>query len=47
MTQYNVVPGEQDGQAVEIVSGVAAGETIAVSNTFSLKAELAKPRDED
>jgi len=43
----NVVPGEQDGQAVEIVSGVAAGETIAVSNTFSLKAELAKPRDED
>jgi len=43
----NVVPGEQDGRAVEIVSGVAAGETIAVSNTFSLKAELAKPRDED
>jgi membrane fusion protein, heavy metal efflux system len=42
-----VVFGEQDGQAVEIVSGVAAGETIAVSNTFSLKAELAKPRDED
>jgi membrane fusion protein, heavy metal efflux system len=43
----NVVPGDQDGQAVEIVSGVAPGETIAVSNTFSLKAELAKPRDED
>jgi cobalt-zinc-cadmium efflux system membrane fusion protein len=43
----SVVLGEQDGQAVEIVSGVAAGETIAVSNTFSLKAELAKPRDED
>ena len=43
----NIVPGEQDGQAVEISSGIAAGETIAVSNTFSLKAELAKPRDED
>jgi len=43
----NVLPGEQDGQIVEIISGVAGGETIAVSNTFSLKAELAKPRDED
>ncbi len=43
----NVVLGGQDGQAVEIISGIAAGETIAVSNTFSLKAELAKPRDED
>ncbi|MCA6109449.1 efflux RND transporter periplasmic adaptor subunit [Bradyrhizobium cenepequi] len=43
----NVVLGEQDGQSVEIASGIAPGETIAVSNTFSLKAELAKPRDED
>ncbi|UVO29693.1 efflux RND transporter periplasmic adaptor subunit [Bradyrhizobium arachidis] len=43
----NVVAGEQDGQTIEIVSGVAVGESIAVSNTFSLKAELAKPRDED
>ncbi|MDI4238782.1 efflux RND transporter periplasmic adaptor subunit [Bradyrhizobium sp. Arg237L] len=43
----SVVLGEQDGQSVEIASGIAAGETIAVSNTFSLKAELAKPRDED
>ena len=43
----NVALGEQDGQAVEISSGMAPGETIAVSNTFSLKAELAKPRDED
>ncbi|MGX9430644.1 MULTISPECIES: efflux RND transporter periplasmic adaptor subunit [Bradyrhizobium] len=43
----NVVLGEQDGQSVEIAAGLATGETIAVSNTFSLKAEFAKPRDED
>jgi cobalt-zinc-cadmium efflux system membrane fusion protein len=39
--------GQRDGKSVEIVSGLSAGETIAVSNTFSLKAELAKPGDED
>jgi membrane fusion protein, heavy metal efflux system len=43
----DVVLGQRDGQSVEIVSGLAAGETLAVSNTFSLKAELSKPRDED
>ena len=43
----SILPGEQDGQTVEIASGLAPGEIIAVSNTFSLKAELAKPRDED
>ena len=43
----SVVLGEQDGQSVEVASGIAPGETIAVSNTFSLKAEFAKPRDED
>jgi cobalt-zinc-cadmium efflux system membrane fusion protein len=43
----NVVLGEQDGQSIEILSGLAAGESIAISNTFSLKAELSKPRDED
>jgi len=42
-----VVAGGRDGTSVEIVSGLAAGETIAVSNTFSLKAELSKPREED
>ena len=43
----DVVLGQRDGQSVEVVSGLAAGETIAVSNTFSLKAEFAKPSDED
>lgn len=43
----DVVLGQRDGGIVEIVSGLAAGETIATSNTFSLKAELAKPGDED
>jgi membrane fusion protein, heavy metal efflux system len=43
----DVVLGQRDGQSVEIVSGLAAGETIAVSNTFSLKAELSKPGEED
>jgi cobalt-zinc-cadmium efflux system membrane fusion protein len=43
----DVVLGQRDGQSVEIVSGLEAGETIAVSNTFSLKAELTKPGEED
>jgi cobalt-zinc-cadmium efflux system membrane fusion protein len=43
----DVVLGQRDGQSVEIVSGLDAGETIAVSNTFSLKAELSKPGEED
>jgi cobalt-zinc-cadmium efflux system membrane fusion protein len=43
----DVALGQKEGQSVEIVSGLMAGETIAVSNTFSLKAELSKPRDED
>jgi cobalt-zinc-cadmium efflux system membrane fusion protein len=43
----DVVLGQRDGQSVEIASGLAAGETVAVSNTFSLKAELSKPGDED
>jgi membrane fusion protein, heavy metal efflux system len=43
----NIVLGQKEDQSVEIVSGLTAGETIAVSNTFSLKAELSKPRDED
>jgi membrane fusion protein, heavy metal efflux system len=43
----NIVVGQKEEQSVEIVSGLTAGEIIAVSNTFSLKAELSKPRDED
>ncbi|UPJ55256.1 efflux RND transporter periplasmic adaptor subunit [Bradyrhizobium sp. 192] len=43
----NVVLGERDGPVVEIVSGLAAGETVAASNTFPLKAEVSKPGDED
>jgi cobalt-zinc-cadmium efflux system membrane fusion protein len=43
----DVVLGQRDGQSVEIVSGLRAGETIAISNTFSLKAELSKPGDEN
>ncbi len=43
----DVVLGQRDGKNVEIVSGLAAGDTVAISNTFSLKAELSKPGDED
>lgn len=43
----NVVVGESEDQAVEIVSGLTPGEAIAATNTFPLKAELSKPRDED
>jgi len=37
-----VAIGRSDEQAVEIVSGLSAGERIAVKNTFLLKAELGK-----
>jgi cobalt-zinc-cadmium efflux system membrane fusion protein len=37
-----VVIGAQDDDAVEIVSGLAPGERIAVGNTFVLKADLGK-----
>ncbi|MDA9411301.1 cation transporter [Bradyrhizobium sp. CCBAU 45384] len=43
----DVTLGRRDGPMVEIVSGLSAGETVASSNTFSLKAELSKPGDED
>jgi cobalt-zinc-cadmium efflux system membrane fusion protein len=42
-----VVPGRRDEQAVEVVSGLSLGETIAVSNTFLLKAEMLKGPAED
>jgi cobalt-zinc-cadmium efflux system membrane fusion protein len=41
-----VTIGREDGRAVEIVSGLSAGETVAVSNTFVLKAELGKAEAE-
>ena len=43
----NVTLGGQDGPTVEVLSGLAAGETVAATNTFPLKAELSKPGDED
>lgn len=43
----DVVLGGRDGPVIEIVSGLAAGETVAASNTFPLKAEVSKPGDED
>ena len=41
-----VVTGREDDRAVEIVSGLSAGEAIAISNTFTLKAELGKAEAE-
>jgi cobalt-zinc-cadmium efflux system membrane fusion protein len=42
-----VILGQSDDHSVEIVSGLHAGEVIAVSNTFLLKAELLKAQAED
>ncbi len=41
-----VAVGREDDRAVEIVSGLSAGEAIAISNTFTLKAELGKAEAE-
>ena len=41
-----VTIGREDDRTVEIVSGLSEGETIAVSNTFVLKAELGKAEAE-
>ncbi|MBN8521629.1 MAG: efflux RND transporter periplasmic adaptor subunit [Alphaproteobacteria bacterium] len=38
----DVMTGREDSQHIEIVSGVAFGEPVAVSSTFTLKAELGK-----
>ncbi|MGT2440957.1 efflux RND transporter periplasmic adaptor subunit [Bradyrhizobium betae] len=43
----DVMLGGRDNDTFEVTSGLAAGETIAASNTFPLKAELSKPGDED
>jgi cobalt-zinc-cadmium efflux system membrane fusion protein len=42
-----VTLGRNDERMAEVVSGLEAGETIAVSNTFVLKAELLKSSAED
>lgn len=43
----DITIGQQDGDNAEVVSGLDAGELIAVSNTFALKAELGKAAAED
>jgi cobalt-zinc-cadmium efflux system membrane fusion protein len=42
-----VVTGRSDDRLVEVMTGLKAGETIAVTNTFLLKAELLKSSAED
>jgi cobalt-zinc-cadmium efflux system membrane fusion protein len=42
-----VVLRQGDGRTIEVLSGLRAGETIAVSNTFLLKAEMLKGMAED
>jgi len=39
--------GRRDARQAEVVSGLRAGETVAVANTFVLKAELLKAEAED
>lgn len=41
-----ITVGKDDGSAVEVLSGLTAGEPIAVANTFLLKAELGKSEAE-
>lgn len=43
----DVVIGQRDGASIEISSGLKAGEQVASSNTFALKAELNKPADDE
>jgi membrane fusion protein, heavy metal efflux system len=42
-----VALGQSDDQAAKVVSGLRLGETIAVSNTFLLKAEMLKGAGEE
>lgn len=42
-----IIIGRKDARAVEVLSGLEAGEIIAVHNTFKLKAELGKALAED
>jgi membrane fusion protein, heavy metal efflux system len=41
------VLGQSDDQAIEVVSGLRLGETIAASNTFLIKAEMLKGAGEE
>lgn len=41
-----ITVGEDDGKAVEVLTGLKGGEPIAVANTFLLKAELGKSEAE-
>ena len=41
-----VVPGKSDDDSVELVFGLDAGERVAITNTFVLKAELGKAEAE-
>lgn len=43
----DVMLGQRDGSSIEVASGLAAGDRVASTNTFALKAELAKPTDEE
>ncbi len=42
----DVTTGREDSRHVEVLSGVSFGEPVAVSNTFTLKAELGKAEAE-
>lgn len=42
-----VTIGDGDDRVLEVLSGVSSGETIAVTNTFALKAELLKSLAQD
>jgi cobalt-zinc-cadmium efflux system membrane fusion protein len=41
-----VTTGREDSISAEVLSGLEFGETIATSNTFTLKAELGKSEAE-
>jgi membrane fusion protein, heavy metal efflux system len=43
----SITLGQGDGRISEVLAGVHAGETIAVTNTFALKAEFLKSLAED
>lgn len=42
----DVVTGREDSRHVEVISGITKGESLAVSGTFTLKAELGKAEAE-
>ena len=42
-----IVLGESDERGAEVMAGLQAGETIAVTNTFLLKAEMLKGAAEE